>query len=56
MPDQTLTGLDTAAVGEIACGQGLAVHELVLHEPSLETAYMELTHDAVDYRAAAAAG
>jgi ABC-2 type transport system ATP-binding protein len=49
-----VTGLDTAAVGEIARGQGLAVHELVLHEPSLETAYMELTHDTVDYRAAAA--
>jgi len=26
----------------------------VLQEPSLEAAYMELTHDAVDYRAGAA--
>ena len=46
-----VTGLGRDAVGDIALQAGLAVHELVLHEPSLETAYMELTHDAVDYRA-----
>ena len=51
-----VTGLDIAAVGDIAQGLRVALHELVLHEPSLEAAYMELTHDAVDYRAAVAAG
>jgi ABC-2 type transport system ATP-binding protein len=48
-----VTGLDPAAVGDLAACHGLALHELVLHEPSLEAAYMELTHDAVDYRATA---
>ena len=49
-----VTGLDAAAVGELAGANGLFVHELVLHEPTLEAAYMELTHDAVDYRSPAA--
>ena len=48
-----VTGLDIEAVGDLAGGHGLLVHELVLHEPSLEAAYMEMTQDAVDYRAAA---
>jgi len=51
-----VTGLDTADVGDIAQEHRVAVHELALHEPSLEAAYMELTHDVVDYRAAVAAG
>jgi ABC-2 type transport system ATP-binding protein len=50
-----ITGLDCETVGELAGHHGLVVHELVLHEPSLEAAYMELTQHAVDYRAAAAA-
>jgi ABC-2 type transport system ATP-binding protein len=52
-PDGALevTGLGREAVGDLALHARVAVHELVLHEPSLETAYMELTHDAVDYRA-----
>jgi ABC-2 type transport system ATP-binding protein len=49
-----VTGLDCEAVGELAGCHGLLLHELVLHEPSLESAYMDLTQDAVDYRAAAA--
>ena len=46
-----VTGLGRDAVGDLALHARIAVHELVLYEPSLETAYMELTHDAVDYRA-----
>jgi ABC-2 type transport system ATP-binding protein len=46
-----VTGIGRDEVGDLALRSGLAVHELVLQEPSLETAYMELTHDAVDYRA-----
>jgi ABC-2 type transport system ATP-binding protein len=46
-----ITGIGRDEVGDLALRSGLAVHELVLQEPSLETAYMELTHDAVDYRA-----
>jgi ABC-2 type transport system ATP-binding protein len=46
-----VTGLDRATVGDIAAAGGLVLHELALHEPSLETAYMQLTHDATDYRA-----
>jgi ABC-2 type transport system ATP-binding protein len=46
-----VTGLDCAAVGELAGGAGIHLHELVLREPSLEAAYMDITHDAVDYRA-----
>jgi ABC-2 type transport system ATP-binding protein len=48
-------GLDPDAVGDLAARHGLVLHELVLHEPSLESAYMERTHDAVDYHAAAVA-
>jgi ABC-2 type transport system ATP-binding protein len=46
-----VTGLGRDAVGDLALHARAAVHELVLYEPSLETAYMELTHDSVDYRA-----
>jgi len=49
-----VTGLDCATVGELAGRHGIHLHELVLQEPSLEAAYMELPHDAVDYRAGVA--
>ena len=49
-----ITGLDREGIGELAGRHGLILHELVLHEPSLEAAYMEQTQDAVDYRTAAA--
>jgi ABC-2 type transport system ATP-binding protein len=47
-----VTGVDPAAVGDLASRHSIVLHELLLSEPSLEAAYMELTHDAVDYRAA----
>src|SRR6266542_376426 len=43
-------GVDAAAVGELAARHGLALHELVAREASLEEAFMDLTRDAVDYQ------
>jgi ABC-2 type transport system ATP-binding protein len=47
----TVTGLDASAVGAIAFELGIALDELSTHRPSLEAAFMELTHDSVEYRA-----
>jgi ABC-2 type transport system ATP-binding protein len=43
-------GSDTATVGELAARHGIALHELVAQEASLEEAFMDLTRDAVDYQ------
>ncbi|MCZ2860830.1 ABC transporter ATP-binding protein [Blastococcus sp. VKM Ac-2987] len=43
-------GIDAARVGDIACGSGIALHELSPRSASLEEAYMSLTQDAVEYR------
>ena len=37
-------------VARLALAHGLELHELVTHRRSLESAYLELTHDSVDYR------
>jgi len=42
-------GADTATVGELAARHGIALHELVAQEASLEEVFMDLTRDAVDY-------
>jgi ABC-2 type transport system ATP-binding protein len=44
-------GAGTADVGELAARHGIALHELVAQEASLEEAFMELTRDAVDFEA-----
>ncbi|MEV4379203.1 ATP-binding cassette domain-containing protein [Streptosporangium sp. NPDC049644] len=44
-------GLDVAAIGDLAAGGGLALHEVTPRSASLEEAYMELTADSVEYRA-----
>jgi len=44
-------GLDCAAIGDIASLHGVALHELSPQAASLEEAFMELTHDSVDYAA-----
>ncbi|MEU0482366.1 ATP-binding cassette domain-containing protein [Streptosporangium sp. NPDC006013] len=44
-------GLDVAAIGDLAAGSGLAVHEVTPRSASLEEAYMELTADSVEHRA-----
>ena len=46
-------GLTADAIGDIAAGHGLRLHELAPIEASLESAYHELTRDSVEYAAAA---
>jgi ABC-2 type transport system ATP-binding protein len=43
-------GLSAAAVGDLAAEHGLRVHELTPRRASLESAFMELTEDSVEYR------
>jgi len=50
-----VTGLDASAIGDLAAGSGIAVHELVPRHASLEQAYLDLTGDTTDYRAGASA-
>lgn len=45
-----VTGIAAAQVGEIAAGAGITLHELTPVGASLEQAYLELTHDEVEYR------
>jgi ABC-2 type transport system ATP-binding protein len=47
-----VTGLDAPAVGDLAAEHGIAVHELVPRHASLEQAYLDITRDSVEYRAA----
>jgi len=48
-----VSGLTAAEIGELAADRILTVHELTPLPGSLEDAFMELTHDAVEYRASA---
>ena len=50
------TGLSTAQIGELAADRILTLHELSPLRGSLEDAFMELTHDAVEFRAGGASG
>ena len=45
-----VTGLDAAAIGDLAAGHGIAVHALVPRQASLEDAYLELTGGLTEYR------
>ncbi|GAB3843994.1 hypothetical protein GCM10027610_057660 [Dactylosporangium cerinum] len=45
-----VTGLDSRAIGELAAAYGFTLHELATQHASLEDAFMEMTHDSVDYR------
>ena len=47
----TVTGLDSAEIGAIAFAQGIPLNELSTQRASLEAAFMELTHDSVEFRA-----
>jgi ABC-2 type transport system ATP-binding protein len=51
-----VTGLDAPAIAALAAGRGVAVHELMPRQPSLEQAYLDLTATSTDYRAATPAG
>lgn len=46
-----IDGSSTESVGELAAGNGIVLHELTAQRASLEEAYMNLTDDAVQYRA-----
>ncbi|MFF3004890.1 ABC transporter ATP-binding protein [Kitasatospora sp. NPDC057940] len=52
-PDGALavTGLDATRIGELALEQRLLLHALTTRAASLESAFMELTADSVDYPA-----
>ncbi|HWC34815.1 MAG TPA: ATP-binding cassette domain-containing protein [Mycobacteriales bacterium] len=47
----SVTGTTTDNVGEIAAANHVVLHELALQEASLESAFIELTEEAVDFRA-----
>ena len=49
-PTLDVEGLTSAQIGEMATQDRLTVHELTPVLASLEDAFMELTHDAVEYR------
>lgn len=44
-------GLTSDAIGDIAAANAIAVHELIPHQTSLEEAFMQLTHDSLEYHA-----
>jgi ABC-2 type transport system ATP-binding protein len=47
----TVTGLDAPAIGTVAFEHGIPLNELSTQRASLEAAFMELTHDSVEFRA-----
>ncbi|MFJ8075706.1 ABC transporter ATP-binding protein [Streptomyces sp. NPDC096176] len=49
-------GTDSGTVGRTAAAHGIALYELTPVTASLEQAFMDLTHDAVEYQAAPVAG
>ena len=50
-----VSGTTAEAVGDLACENGIALHELTVQGASLEQAFMELTRDDVEFRSEAAA-
>jgi ABC-2 type transport system ATP-binding protein len=52
----TVRGLTAEQIGCLAGRHGLWLYELATQRVSLEAAFMELTHDAVEYRVPAATG
>ena len=46
-----VNGLTSIQIGELAARSSLMIHELTPLRASLEDAFMEITSDAVDYRA-----
>jgi ABC-2 type transport system ATP-binding protein len=45
-----VTDASTDVVGDVAAANGITIHELSLQQVTLEEAFMELTHDSVEYR------
>jgi ABC-2 type transport system ATP-binding protein len=52
----TVSGLSSERVVTVMSGAGVPFSEISAHRATLEEAYMELTRDAVEYRAAESAG
>jgi len=48
----TVTGMDAPAIGEIAARDNIVIHELTPRNASLEEAYLDLTRESAEYRAA----
>ena len=46
-----VNGLAAPAIGDLAAGLGITLHELAPKAASLEEAFMELTHESVEFRA-----
>jgi ABC-2 type transport system ATP-binding protein len=51
-----VTGMPAERIGEVAAAHRIVLHELSPKQASLEEAFMELTRDDVEFRAAAAGG
>jgi ABC-2 type transport system ATP-binding protein len=51
-----VTGMDAPAIGDLAASRGIAVHQLVSRQASLEQAYMDLTGGSAEYRAGGPGG
>jgi ABC-2 type transport system ATP-binding protein len=45
-----VTGASTELIGDVAAAHSITLHELSLQQVTLEEAFMELTHDSVEYR------
>jgi ABC-2 type transport system ATP-binding protein len=52
----TVTGLSAEAIGDLASGHGVALHELTPLRASLEEAFMDLTRDSVEFHGQTATG
>jgi ABC-2 type transport system ATP-binding protein len=50
-----VAGIDCNGIGDLASAHGLTLHQLATQRASLEDAFMDLTHDSVEYRASVAA-
>jgi ABC-2 type transport system ATP-binding protein len=50
-----VAGLDSRAIGTLAAAHGLTLYELATQRASLEDAFMDLTHDSVEYQSSGAA-
>ena len=46
-----VTGMESPAIGDVAAGEGIALHELNTEQASLEEAFMELTRGSVEFHA-----
>jgi ABC-2 type transport system ATP-binding protein len=51
-----VSGMDSAAIGELAAVNGMTLHELSPQTGSLEEAFMQLTGDSVEYHTQSVAG